>query len=137
MINQKLNVGWGEYQPLSTTRQWDGRRKLNRNFSLKVEGVLYTVEAGFITDFSSYPFYSRILVRFDRVDIAGVVHDWIYYHGLTTRSEADRIWRNVAMSGHHHANLFQAWLSWVGLRLGGWVAWNRHKRRRENQKEKK
>lgn len=132
MLNQKFNIVWGEYEPLSTTRQWDGRRKLNRDFSLEVEGVVYTVDEGFLTDFSSYPFFSRILVRFDRVDVAGVIHDWIYFHGLTTRAKADQIWREVAMTGHHHANPFQAWLSWIGLRLGGWVAWNRHKRRRES-----
>jgi len=133
MARPEFNIVWTEFQPLSTTRQWDGRRALNRNFSLEIDGTLYTVDEGFITDFSSYPFFSRILVRFDRVDVAGVIHDWIYFHGLTTRSEADHIWRKVAMEGQHGANLFQAWLSWFGLRLGGWVAWNKHKRRRQSQ----
>lgn len=131
--NEELAISWTEYLPLSTTRRWDGRRVLNRDFSLAVEGTIYTVDEGFVTDFSSYPFYSRILVRFDRVDVAGVIHDWIYYHGLTTRSEADRVWRIVAMAGYHGANPIQAWLSWVGLRLGGWLAWNAHKKRRNSQ----
>jgi len=113
---------------LSTTRLADGRRALNRDLVIQVDGVQLTVPGGFKTDLSSYPGFTRILVRFDRVDIAGVVHDWLYYIGVPfERSEADATWRKVAMAGDHHANAFQAWLSWAGLRVAGWWAWARHR----------
>ena len=118
------------FLPLSTTRLLTGKRMLNRDFSLTIDGETILVEKGFITDFSSYPWFSRILVRFDRVDVAGVIHDKLYYDGNCTRAHADKIWRLVAQLGDHSANPVQAWLSWAGLRLGGWIAWRAHAKRR-------
>lgn len=117
------------FLPLSTTRLLNGLRVLNRDFSLTFEGITVVVPKGFITDFSSYPWFSRVLVRFDRVDVAGVIHDYLYHHGNCTRAQADRSWRVVAMLGEHSANPVQAWLSWLGLRIGGWIAWNSHRKR--------
>ncbi len=120
-----------KHLPLSTTRLATGRRTLNRDFVIDLERGEYMVPAGFPTDFSSYPWFSRLLVRFDRVDIAGVVHDRLYYEGKVTRAEADKIWRDVAMAGQHAANPVQAWLSWFGLRLGGWWPWHQHRKREQ------
>lgn len=124
-----VNIQIEDFQPLSTTRLLTGRRQLNRDFRLEVDSVLHVVPKGFETDFSSYPWYSRVIVRFDRVDVAGVIHDWLYYNGDISRQESDDIWRKVAVAGHHGANPMQAWLSWVGLRLFGWYAWNQHRKR--------
>ncbi len=89
---------------------------------------MITVPAGFDTDFSSYPWFTRILVRFDRVDVAGVVHDYLYRYGLRTRREADRIWRLIACHGKRSANGVQGWLSWMGLRAAGCAPWLKHRR---------
>ncbi len=118
--------------PLSTTRLANGMRVLNRDFHISVDGQGFTVPKGFRTDFSSYPWFCRVMVRFDRVDVAGVVHDRLYYEGKTTRAYADRIWRMTALNGAHSANFVQAWLSWLGLRIGGWIAWRAHAKRRGN-----
>ncbi len=112
---------------LSTTRLPNGKRKLNHNFLVTVSDTLYIVPEGFTTDFSSYPWFTRILVRFDRVDLAGVVHDWLYYSEMEDRRTSDYVWREVAMMGDHKANKLQAWLSWIGLRAFGWYAWNQHR----------
>ncbi len=125
-----ININFDEYKALSTTRLSDGHRQLNRDYSIEIDNVRYTVNEGFVTDFSSYPWYARLIVRFDKVDIAGVVHDWLYCKGEISRAHADRIWRQVAMAGSNHANPVQAWLSWLGLRIGGWVSWKKYRRGR-------
>lgn len=115
--------------PLQTERLEDGRRRLLRNLVVKVDGLTITVPVDNVTDFSSIPWFGRALVRWSRVDIAGVVHDWLYETGPVSRARADKIWFLVAIAGEHHANLFQAGLGWLGLRIGGWIGWNRYRRR--------
>lgn len=128
MSKHGVNINFAAYQPLSTTRLYDGQRQLNRDYHIEVDGTRYTVKKGFKTDFSSYPWYARVIVRFDKVDVAGVVHDWLYCTGEVNRAQADKIWRQVAMAGQNHANALQAWLSWLGLRIGGWVSWQNYRR---------
>ena len=110
---------------LQTERQRDGRRLLLRDLVVDVDEQQITIPAGTLTDFSSIPWFGRILVRWSKVDIAGVVHDWLYQTAFTSRARADKIWRLVAIAGEHHANAFQAWVGWLALRVGGWLAWNR------------
>jgi len=74
------------------------------------------------------PWYGRMLVRCSKVDIAGVVNDWFYQTGATSRARADAIWRLVAVAGTHHASAFQTWVGWLALRVGGWLAWRRYRR---------
>jgi hypothetical protein len=107
----------------------DGHRRLLRDLVIVVAGELFTVPKGTETDFSSIPWFGRLLVRWSKVDIAGVVHDWLYQTGSITRARADTIWRLVALAGEQNANAFQAWAAWLGLRLGGWIVWNRYRQR--------
>ena len=105
-----------------------------------VEGRVVKVPQGTETDFSTIPWYGRILVRWSKVDVAGVVHDRLYETGAVGKSRADRIWRIVAQAGQHHANWFQAWVGWLAVAsrwsypsagrptVGGWRAWLRHRR---------
>ena len=119
---------------LQTERMSDGRRRLLLDLVVEVDGLLITVPEGTLTDFSSIPWFGRALVRWSKVDIAGVVHDWLYQSAFTSRARADKIWRLVAVAGDHHANAFQAWVGWLGLRLCGWKAWNRHRSRDASSK---
>ena len=64
------------------------------------------------------------------MDIAGVVHDYLYRTGELSRSDADKIWRLVALKGTHHANRLQAWVCWAGLRIFGIFAWKKRARER-------
>ncbi len=108
---------------LQTERREDGKRFLLRDLNLEIEGDPIRIPADTVTDFSSIPWYGRILVRWSKVDIAGVVHDWYYQTGATSRARSDAIWRLVAVAGTNHANAFQAWVGWLALRVGGWIAW--------------
>ena len=114
--------------PLQTERRSDGNRALLRDFTVVVEGHAYTVPEKAITDYSTIPWFGRFLVRWSKVDIAGVIHDCLYQTGhALSRSQADRVWRIVAKAGEHRANWIQAWIGWASLRVGGWIAWNRYR----------
>ncbi len=118
---------------LRTERLANGKRELLADLTRQSCGATIVVPEGFPTDFSSIPFWARFVVRWSRVDVAGVVHDWCYDIGLTdpsgqpSRELSDAIWRDIARRGESRANTFQAWVCWAGLRLGGWIAWNKHR----------
>ncbi|WP_298864356.1 DUF1353 domain-containing protein [uncultured Gimesia sp.] len=116
---------------LQTERQPDGDRKLLRKLTVNVHDKTISVPENFITDFSSIPWFGRFLVRWSKVDIAGVVHDRLYATAEYTRCEADTIWRQTALAGECHANIFQAWIGWFFLRIGGKFLWkNKRKTKR-------
>jgi hypothetical protein len=115
---------------LQTERLGNGHRKLLRTLTVKIDQEYITIPKNTKTDYSSIPWYGRVLVRWSKVDIAGVVHDWLYAEGKLanesiSRTKADGIWRRVALAGEHHANFIQAWICWFFLRIGGWLAWNK------------
>ncbi|GMR20396.1 MAG: hypothetical protein BMS9Abin36_0991 [Gammaproteobacteria bacterium] len=118
-------------EPLQTERLRDGRRLLLRDLVVEVEETPITVPLNTKTDYSTIPWFGRILVRWSKVDIAGVVHDWLYQTHTGTRAHADRVWRIVALSGEHHANHFQAWLGWFFLRVFGCWAWERYRKNKQ------
>jgi hypothetical protein len=115
--------------PLWTERLPDGRRELLRDLVVEINGEKIVIPAGTITDYSSIPQVVAWLVRWSRVDVAGVVHDYLYQTGSRPRAEADAIWRTVARSGECRANRVQGWLGWAGLRVGGWWAWRKHRKK--------
>lgn len=91
-------------------------------------GGLITVPVGFYTDFASVPRFMPIAYAClgDTAHEPAVVHDWLYYAAITTREEADKI-------------LLEAMLAWKmpswrcypiywGVRLGGWAAWDQHRK---------
>ena len=84
------------------------------------QGTVF-VATEFVTDYSSIPTKLHGFVRWSKVDIAGVVHDFLYRNTDCPRIEADAIWRELARSGVHCASWFQAWVAWVMLcGFGGW-----------------
>ncbi len=114
---------------LQTERLPDGRRILLRDFIINVDGEEFVVPEATYTDFSTLPAFGRMFLLWSKVDIAGVVHDWLYQSGFMKRRHADRIWRILALSGDHHANLFQAWTGWFFLRLGGSCSWDEYRQK--------
>ena len=115
---------------LHVRRLPDGQRQLLQDLSVRVaRDSTITVPSGFETNYSSIPTPFQWVVRWSRVDIAGVVHDYLYEHAAGTRRFADGVWRELAVSGAHHANRYQAWLCWLILRgVGGWF-WRADKNR--------
>ena len=116
--------------PLRTERLPNGNRQLVRALTVELpDRTTITVPAGFETDFSSIPWFARWLVDWAKVDIAGVVHDFLYWCPLeakaahvTSRTCADDIWWELAGTGQHHANAVQRRLGRIALWLFGWWA---------------
>lgn len=120
---------------LRTERLADGRRELLAELTRKSCGVTIVVPEGFQSDYSSIPFWARFVVRWSKVDVAGVVHDWCYHVGLQDESGkpskalSDRIWHDIAGRGDSKANPLQAWVCWAGLRLDARRPWKQHRAR--------
>ena len=110
-----VNTNFPSYLPIQTTMvEKTGDFRFDRLYMIEVDGDLLKVKPGFVTDFSSYPWLTRNVVRFNRVAVAGAVHDELYGSGRFTRAKADRIWREIAIYGPVSANLLQGWVSWLG-----------------------
>ena len=120
---------------LRTERLNNGKRRLLCELQVSIELTQInqtlpnsvTVEPDFVTDFSSIPTPCQWIVRWSKVDIAGVVHDWLYAKGSLNRAQSDEIWRKIAVSGQHSANTVQAYICWIGIRIGGGFAWRKHR----------
>lgn len=123
--------------PLQVERIAAGRRILLRDLVVEVTGRYgthtITVPKDFETDYSSIPTCLHFVVRWSKVDIAGVVHDRLYSTGEIPRREADWVWFLVAIGGDYCANLFQALLCWLALKGFGVDVWNKYN---PKQKEK-
>ena len=59
--------------PLRTDRLPSGRRQLVRDLIVCVDEQTWTIPQGTDTDYSSIPAIGRFVVRWSRVDIAGVI----------------------------------------------------------------
>lgn len=124
-----ISTDFGRYLPLSTTKNdKTGDNVVDRPFFIIADGLLIEIPTGFPTDFSSYPPFSRSIVAPKRVDLAGAVHDKLYWSEEVSRRRADKIWRMIAIHGDVRANLLQGWASWAGLRLGGWNQWRKYRK---------
>lgn len=92
-----------------------------------VAARFFTVPVGFYTDFASVPRLGVLYALLgDRAHEPAVVHDWLYYADLIGRSESD----DVLMEAMKVFNVswWQRYPIWWGVRLGGWVAWNAHRK---------
>lgn len=86
------------------------------------------VPAGFVTDLDSTPRRTRtaFALLYGTAPRAAVIHDWLYWGQRVgtrqvSREEADlELYASVIDEG---AAPWRALLFWVGVRLGGWVAW--------------
>lgn len=125
---------------LLSTRNW----QLTKDFTYKIDGKEYIIPAGFQFDGASIPKFLRTF--FSPVGVllvGGLVHDYAYKYACLKRTgkgallmldqkRADEIFRdiNIEVNGFYFMNYLAYW----SLRLGGFVAWNGH--RKNNAKVK-
>ena len=121
---------------LLSTRNW----VLTDDWKFNLDGKEYVIPAGFQFDGASIPkflrtFFSPVGVLL----IGGLVHDYAYKYktllevnkkktmGEITQARADEIFRdiNVIVNGFYTMNYLAYW----SLRIGGFVAWNGHRKR--------
>ena len=121
---------------LLSTRNWE----VKKDWKYNIDGTEYVIPAGFVFDGASIPkflrtFFSPVGVLL----IGGLVHDYAYKYktllkknkkdtmGEITQKKADEIFRdiNIIVNGFYTMNRLAYW----SLRLGGFVAWNGHRKR--------
>ena len=118
------------------TRNWT----IIKDFIYTINGTNYVIPKGFSFDGASIPkflrtFFSPVGVLL----IGGLVHDYMYKYSackpadkkgqllLVDQKKADQIFRdiNIEVNGFYFMNYLAYW----SLRLGGFVAWNGHRKR--------
>ena len=117
-------------------RHWE----LAEDFNYTLNDKDYVIPAGFTFDGASipkflHPFFSPVGVLL----MGGLVHDYAYKYetllmknkkdtlGVISQKRADEIFRdiNINVNGFYLMNYLAYW----SLRLGGFVAWNGHRKR--------
>lgn len=90
-------------------------------------GSMWSVPAGFVTDFAS-AWIGRwsLLPRKALYCASAVLHDYLYHLGVTTRAHADRLYREAMLS--EGISTFHAWKAYLGVRAFGWAPWNTHRK---------
>jgi len=119
-----------------TVRTWT----ITKDFHYKLKGVEYVIPKGFTFDGASVPkFLASFLSPVGVLLIGGLIHDYAYKYAalkpkndkdallIVNQHEADKIFRdiNIEVNGFHFLNYLAYW----ALRLGGFVAWNGHRKR--------
>ena len=121
---------------LLTTRNWE----TTKDWKYRIDGNEYIIPAGFVFDGASIPKFLRTF--FSPVGVllvGGLVHDYAYKYqtllcknkkdtmGIISQARADQIFRdiNINVNGFYVMN----YLSYYSLRIGGFVAWNGHRKR--------
>ncbi len=121
---------------LTSTRNW----VITKDWKYKIDGNEYVIPKGFQFDGASIPkflrtFFSPVGVLL----IGGLVHDYMYKYSalksvqakgallLVDQKKADQIFRdiNIEVNGFYFMNYLAYW----SLRIGGFVAWNGHRKR--------
>ena len=117
-------------------RHWE----IAKDFEYVLNGNKYVIPAGFKFDGASIPkFLHPFLSPVGVLLIGGLVHDYAYKYatllrqgpkkqtmGVITQKKADEIFRdiNIGVNGFYLMNYLAYW----SLRLGGFVAWNKHRK---------
>jgi hypothetical protein len=127
---------WGAIKLwLLGVRHWE----LTKDFTFAINGVKYVIPKGFQFDGASVPkFLATWLSPTGVLLMGGLVHDYAYKYGTllhtnkkTTmgplnQKSADRLFRDICIAVNGF--VLMNWLAYVGLRLGGFVAWNGHRK---------
>jgi hypothetical protein len=92
------------------------------------EGASYIiVPAGFMTDLASVPPPFRNVLNINgRSRSPAVLHDYAYRAGHRSRQGADDLFRRALEA---EGMGFMRHVYWAGVRLGGWLAWSKHRER--------
>ena len=116
-------------------RHWE----IAKDFEYELNGNKYVIPAGFIFDGASIPkFLHTFLSPVGVLLIGGLVHDYAYQYAalkpkskkdailLLDQKKSDQIFRdiNIEINGFYFMNYLAYW----SLRLGGFMAWNKHRK---------
>jgi len=126
---------WGAiWMWLMGSRHWE----IAKDFVYKIDGVEYVIPKGFQFDGASIPkFLHTWLSPTGVLLMGGLIHDYAYKYatlkkkgkgtmGTLDQRQADVIFRdiNIEINGFKFLNYLAYW----ALRIGGFVAWNGHRK---------
>ncbi len=136
-INTARKGFWGAiWMWLTGTRHW----MVAQDWAYEIDGEQYVIPAGFQFDGASIPkFLHTWLSPTGVLLMGGLVHDYAYKYetllrtgkietmGVIDQKKADQIFRdiNIEQNGFHFLNNLAYW----ALRIGGFAAWNGHRKR--------
>ena len=107
----------------------DSTFRVDKPFSYQsvfLQGIV-TVPENFPTDFASVPRLPIVYSLFgDSGHMAAVIHDYIYFTALVVRPSADRVFLEAMKASG--IPLWKAYPMYLGVRAGGWMAWNAHRK---------
>ena len=116
------------------TRHWE----VVKDFNYSLKGQNFVIPKGFKFDGASVPkFLAQFLSPVGVLLIGGLIHDYGYKYqtlllknkktnGIRSQKWMDEVFRdiNIEVNGFYFLNYLAYW----ALRLGGWVAWNKHRK---------
>ena len=116
------------------TRRWE----ITKDFHYSLNGENFIIPKGFKFDGASVPkFLAQFLYPVGLLLIGGLIHDYGYKYetllrknkttnGIRSQKWIDKTFRdiNIEVNGFYFLNYLAYW----ALRLGGWVAWNKHRK---------
>ena len=114
-------------------RHWE----IAKDFEYELNGTKYVVPSGFVFDGASIPkFLHMFLSPVGVLLMGGLIHDYAYKYAalkpkkgallLLDQKKSDQIFRdiNIEINGFYLMNYLAYW----SLRLGGFMAWNKHRK---------
>ena len=127
----------GIWMWIATSRKWE----ITSDFLFTIDNTNYMIPKGFIFDGASVPKYFRSwLSPMGVLLVGGLVHDYAYKFqtlrlsgkkpkalSKKTQKWCDQLFRdiNIDVNGFKIIN----YGAYYALRLGGWLAWNGHRKR--------
>ena len=122
--------------PLPDGRNWvlrsdpdDPTRVFGYDVGKEGSGDEVVVPLHFTTDFASVPRpLWWALSPWGVYGNAAVIHDWLYWDQRRPRSECDRILLDAALV--LGTSKLTAWTIYLGVRVGGWLAWSSNAKRK-------
>ena len=120
---------------LLTTRKWE----ITSDFLFTIDNTSYVIPKGFVFDGASVPkFFRSWLSPMGVLLVGGLVHDYAYKYetlrlsgkpkALTKKNQkwCDQLFRDINI----HVNGFKIINNgaYYALRLGGWLAWRKHRK---------
>ena len=111
--------------------RWRTLRPIRYHAGTEDSAEVYAIPEGFLTDFASIPrpLWSLVGHPAGRYAQAAVLHDWLYATAPVPRARADGLL--LEAMGVLGVRWSQRWAIYLGVRLGGWMAWAGHRRRGE------
>ena len=135
-IPTKSKGFWGAiFMWLLGKRHWE----ISKDFTFELHNTKYVIPKGFKFDGASVPkFLATFLSPVGVLLLGGLVHDYAYKYAalkpalqkssrlILNQKQADKIFRdiNIEINGFYFLNYLAYW----ALRLGGWFAWNGHRK---------